>query len=90
MLLRGVEGHVPNVQRSRRKQRRLILLLRPLESTVPVRRKLARVLEAAGEAAKSRVSMAGRRDLDARGIRVFEIRTLKRDAIEGCGGGRAC
>jgi hypothetical protein len=53
LLLRGVEGHITDVQRCRRKQRRLILLLRPLEPAVPVRRELAGVLEAAGEAASA-------------------------------------
>jgi len=47
LLLRGVEGHVPDVHRRRRLQRRLVLLLRPREPPVPVRRQLARVLQEA-------------------------------------------
>jgi hypothetical protein len=45
LLLRGVEGHVPDVHRHRRLQRRLVLLLRPGEPPVPVRGQLGRVLE---------------------------------------------
>jgi hypothetical protein len=45
LLLRGVEGHVPDVRRRRCLQRRLVLLLRPVEAPVPVRRQLVRVLE---------------------------------------------